>query len=165
MKRLSTVIGTKPVSRLSEKDSAQARTIAAALKPRAHVKRKPLLFTGKNASVAVEAVANELRLDLYRVDLAAVVGKTIGETEKNLDLVFSEAEQAGAILLLLDQADALFGKRTEAKNAHDRYANLEVSRLLQRMEEFGGIVIVTSRSKPRAMAALRRFSVYGFPPT
>jgi SpoVK/Ycf46/Vps4 family AAA+-type ATPase len=164
MKRLSTVIGTKLVSRLGAKDSAQARTIAAALKPRAQVKRKPLLFTGKNASVAVEAVANELRLDLYRINLAAVVGKTIGETEKKLDLVFSEAEQAGAILLL-DEADALFGKRTEVKNAHDRYANLEVSRLLQRMEEFGGIVIVTSRSKPRPMAALRRFSVYGFPPT
>jgi SpoVK/Ycf46/Vps4 family AAA+-type ATPase len=135
------------------------------LKPRAQVKRAPLLFTGKNANVAVEAVANELRLDLYRIVLAAVVGKTIGETEKNLDLVFSEAEQAGAILLLLDEADALFGKRTEVKNAHDRYANLEVSRLLRRMEEFGGIVIVTSSSKPRSAAALRRFSVYGFPPT
>ena len=87
--------------------------------------------------MAAEVLANELRLDLYRIDLPAVVSKYIGETEKNLRRVFDAAEDGGAILFF-DEADALFGKRSEVKDSHDRYANIEVSYLLQRMEAYRG---------------------------
>ena len=89
---------------------------------------------------------NELRLDLYRIDLSAVVSKYIGETEKNLRRVFDAAEEGGAILLF-DEADALFGKRSEVKDSHDRYANIEVSYLLQRMEAYRGLAILTTNMK------------------
>jgi len=85
--------------------------------------------------MAAEILANQLNLDLYRIDLSAVVSKYIGETEKNLRRVFDAAEQGGAILFF-DEADALFGKRSEVKDSHDRYANIEVSYLLQRMEDY-----------------------------
>ena len=89
--------------------------------------------SGTGKTMAAEVLANELRLDLYRIDLSQVVSKYIGETEKNLRRVFDAAEEGGAILLF-DEADALFGKRSEVKDSHDRYANIEVSYLLQRME-------------------------------
>ncbi len=104
------------------------------------------LFTGGSGTgktMAAEVVANALGLDLYRIDLARVVNKYIGETEKNLDRVFAAAEGANAILFF-DEADALFGKRSEVKDAHDRYANIEVSYLLQRMEEYEGVAILAS---------------------
>jgi SpoVK/Ycf46/Vps4 family AAA+-type ATPase len=82
-------------------------------------------------------------LDLYRIDLSAVVSKYIGETEKNLRRVFAAAQESGAILLF-DEADALFGKRTEVKDSHDRYANIEVSYLLQQMETYRGLAILTT---------------------
>ncbi|MEQ9016503.1 MAG: ATP-binding protein, partial [Marinovum algicola] len=85
----------------------------------------------------------ELRLDLYRIDLSAVVSKYIGETEKNLRRIFDAAETSGAILLF-DEADALFGKRTQVKDSHDRHANVEVSYLLQRMEAYQGLAILTT---------------------
>ena len=99
--------------------------------------------SGTGKTMAAEVLANELRLDLYRIDLSQVVSKYIGETEKNLRRVFEAAEVGGAILLF-DEADALFGKRSEVKDSHDRYANIEVSYLLQRMEAYRGLAILTT---------------------
>jgi hypothetical protein len=97
--------------------------------------------TGKTMSAAV--VAGELGLDLYRIDLAGVVSKYIGETEKNLDRIFSAARRAN-VVLFFDEADALLGKRSEVKDAHDRYANIEIAYLLQKMEEHDGVVVLAS---------------------
>ncbi|MEW7847658.1 ATP-binding protein [Massilia aurea] len=102
--------------------------------------------SGTGKTMAAEVLANDLQLDLYRIDLSAVVSKYIGETEKNLRAVFDAAEQGGAILLF-DEADALFGKRSEVKDAHDRYANIETDYLLQRMEAFGGLAILSTNMK------------------
>jgi hypothetical protein len=97
--------------------------------------------TGKTMSAGV--IARELGLDMYKIDLARVVSKYIGETEKNLDRVFSEAVNANAVLFF-DEADALFGKRSEVKDAHDRYANIEISYLLQKMEEYEGLAVLAT---------------------
>ena len=111
--------------------------------------------------MAAEVLASELGLDLYRIDLSPVVSKYIGETEKNLRRVFDAAEEGGAVLLF-DEADALFGKRSEVKDSHDRYANIEVSYLLQRMEAYRGLAILTTNLQGRARpgvpapAAVRR---------
>jgi hypothetical protein len=102
--------------------------------------------SGTGKTMAAEVLARELRLDLYRIDLSAVVSKYIGETEKNLRRVFDAAEQGGSILLF-DEADALFGKRSEVKDSHDRYANIEVGYLLQRMEAYRGLAILTTNMK------------------
>ncbi|MDQ6775593.1 MAG: ATP-binding protein [Actinomycetota bacterium] len=99
--------------------------------------------SGTGKTMAAEVLAAEFALDLYRVDLASVVSKYIGETEKNLRAVFDGAERSGAVLLF-DEADALFGKRSEVRDSHDRYANLEISYLLQRMEEYRGVAILTT---------------------
>ena len=96
--------------------------------------------------MAAEVIAGALQLDLYRIDLSRVVSKYIGETEKNLSRVFDAAEQGGAVLLF-DEADALFGKRSEVKDSHDRYANIEVGYLLQRMEEYRGLAILTTNMR------------------
>jgi len=111
--------------------------------------------SGTGKTMAAEVLANELRLDLYRIDLSSVVSKYIGETEKNLRRVFDAAEQGGAILLF-DEADALFGKRTEVKDSHDRYANIEVSYLLQRMEAYRGLAILTTNRKESLDSAFLR---------
>jgi ATP-dependent 26S proteasome regulatory subunit len=95
---------------------------------------------------AAAVVANELGVDLYRVDLSRVVSKYIGETEKNLKRVFAAAERAGAVLYF-DEADALFGKRTDVKDAHDRFANVEISYLLERLETFKGVAILATNRK------------------
>jgi SpoVK/Ycf46/Vps4 family AAA+-type ATPase len=105
--------------------------------------------------MAAEVLAQELRLDLYRIDLSAVVSKYIGETEKNLRRVFDAAETGGAILLF-DEADALFGKRSEVKDSHDRHANIEVSYLLQRMEAYRGLAILTTNLKDALDDAFKR---------
>jgi len=102
--------------------------------------------SGTGKTLAAEVLAAELHLDLYRIDLSAVVSKYIGETEKNLRAVFDAAETGGAVLLF-DEADALFGKRSEVKDSHDRYANIEVGYLLQRMEAYTGLAILTSNLK------------------
>jgi hypothetical protein len=102
--------------------------------------------SGTGKTMAAEVLAQELQLDLYRIDLSQVVSKYIGETEKNLRRVF-EAAETGAAILLFDEADALFGKRTEVKDSHDRYANIEVSYLLQRMESYRGLAILTTNAK------------------
>ena len=116
------------------------------------------LFAGESGTgktMAAEVLARELQLDLYRIDLSAVVSKYIGETEKNLRRVFDAAEDSGAILLF-DEADALFGKRSEVKDSHDRYANIEVSYLLQRMESYRGLAILTTNLKAALDAAFQR---------
>lgn len=102
--------------------------------------------SGTGKTMAAEVIAGELRLDLYRIDLSSVISKYIGETEKNLRRVFDAAEAGGAILLF-DEADALFGKRSEVKDSHDRHANIEVSYLLQRMESYRGLAILTTNLK------------------
>ena len=102
--------------------------------------------SGTGKTMAAEVLAHELQLDLYRIDLSQVVNKYIGETEKNLRRVFDAAEAGGAILLF-DEADALFGKRSDVKDSHDRYANIEVSYLLQRMEAYRGLAILTTNLK------------------
>jgi len=112
--------------------------------------------SGTGKTMAAEVLANDLRLDLYRIDLSQVVSKYIGETEKNLRRVFDAAEDGGAILLF-DEADALFGKRSEVKDSHDRYANIEVSYLLQRVETYCGLAILTTNMKTALdQAFLRR---------
>lgn len=111
--------------------------------------------SGTGKTMAAEVLANELRLDLYRIDLSSVVSKYIGETEKNLRRVFDAAEAGGAILLF-DEADALFGKRSEVKDSHDRYANIEVSYLLQRMEAYRGLAILTTNLKEALDTAFLR---------
>jgi len=111
--------------------------------------------SGTGKTMAAEVLANELRLDLYRIDLSQVVSKYIGETEKNLRRVFDAAEAGGAILLF-DEADALFGKRSEVKDSHDRYANIEISYLLQRMEEYRGLAILTTNMKEALDTAFLR---------
>ncbi|BAY90274.1 MULTISPECIES: AAA family ATPase [unclassified Tolypothrix] len=98
---------------------------------------------GTGKTMAAEIIAQELQLDLYKIDLSQIVSKYIGETEKNLHRIFTAATNANAILLF-DEADSLFGKRSEVKDAHDRYANLEISYLLQKMEEYEGITILTT---------------------
>jgi len=111
--------------------------------------------SGTGKTMAAEVLANELRLDLYHIDLSQVVSKYIGETEKNLRRVFDAAEEGGAILLF-DEADALFGKRSEVKDSHDRYANIEVSYLLQRMEAYRGLAILTTNMKSALDTAFLR---------
>jgi hypothetical protein len=125
------------------------------------------LFTGPSGTgktLAAEVLAADLRLDLYRIDLSQLVSKYIGETEKNLSAVFEAAERSGAILLF-DEADALFGKRTTVKDSHDRYANIEVSYLLQRMESYRGLAILTTNQRAALdQAFLRRLRfVVAFP--
>jgi hypothetical protein len=111
--------------------------------------------SGTGKTLAAEVLAGELRLDLYRIDLSQVVSKYIGETEKNLRRVFDAAEEGGAVLLF-DEADALFGKRSEVKDAHDRYANIEVGYLLQRMEAYRGLAVLTTNLKGSLDSAFLR---------
>lgn len=111
--------------------------------------------SGTGKTMAAEVLAADLDLDLYRIDLAAVVSKYIGETEKNLRKVFDAAEESGCVLLF-DEADALFGKRSEVRDSHDRYANLEISYLLQRMESYRGVAILTTNMQHALDAAFLR---------
>ncbi|HEV2237670.1 MAG TPA: ATP-binding protein [Ktedonobacterales bacterium] len=111
--------------------------------------------SGTGKTLAAEALANELHLDLYHIDLSAVVSKYIGETEKNLRRLFDAADAGGAVLLF-DEADALFGKRSEVRDSHDRYANIEVSYLLQRMEAYRGLAILTTNMKEALDSAFLR---------
>jgi hypothetical protein len=111
--------------------------------------------SGTGKTMAGEVLANQLRLDLYRIDLSQVISKYIGETEKSLRRVFDAAEESAAILLF-DEADALFGKRSEVKDSHDRYANIEVSYLLQRMEAYRGLAILTTNRRDALDTAFLR---------
>jgi SpoVK/Ycf46/Vps4 family AAA+-type ATPase len=120
--------------------------------------------SGTGKTMAASVIANELGLELFRVDLSGVVSKYIGETEKNPDRVFDAASRS-RVVLFIDEADALFGKRSEVKDAHDRYANIEVSFLLQRMEEYDGVAVLASNLGQNIDEAfLRRIrSVIEFP--
>jgi SpoVK/Ycf46/Vps4 family AAA+-type ATPase len=116
------------------------------------------LFSGSSGTgktLAARVLAAELGMDLYRVDLAAVVNKYIGETEKNLHRVLSRAEELD-VMLLLDEGDALLGQRTEVRSANDRYANLETNYLLQRLEHYQGIVVVTTNAAQYIDTAFQR---------
>ena len=111
--------------------------------------RTRALFSGANGAgktLAAEFLARRLDVALFRIDLSQVVSKYIGETVKNLDRLFDAVESSGAILLF-DEADALFGKRTEVKDSHDRYANIEIDYLLQRLEKFRGLAILSCKRR------------------
>ncbi|MBS1911271.1 MAG: ATP-binding protein [Bacteroidetes bacterium] len=122
--------------------------------------------SGTGKTLAAEVIANDLGLDLYHIDLSQVVSKYIGETEKNLRKIFDAAEEGGAVLLF-DEADSLFGKRSEVKDSHDRHANIEVSYLLQRMESYRGLAILTTNMKsaldPAFLRRLRFVVDFPFP--
>jgi SpoVK/Ycf46/Vps4 family AAA+-type ATPase len=116
------------------------------------------LFGGENGTgktMAAEVIANDLRVSLYRVNLAAIVSKYIGETEKDLSRVFVAAERTG-VILFFDEADALFGKRGEVKDSHDRYANIEINYLLQQFETYRGLAILATNMKAALDAVLTR---------
>jgi len=117
-----------------------------------------MLFTGPSGTgktMAAEIMANELGLDLYKIDLSAIVSKYIGETEKNLERIFREGQNSNAILFF-DEADALFGRRSEVRDSHDRYANIEVAYLLQKMEEYDGVVILATNLRKNMDEAFAR---------
>ncbi len=116
------------------------------------------LFAGESGTgktMSADIMANELGLDLYKIDLSSLVSKYIGETEKNLDRIFTEATTSNAILFF-DEADAIFGKRSEVKDSHDRYANIEISYLLQRMEGYDGVVILATNLRANMDDAFTR---------
>ena len=110
---------------------------------------------GTGKTMAAEVMAAELGLDLYKIDLSTVISKYIGETEKNLERIFNEAEASNAILFF-DEADALFGKRSEVRDSHDRYANVEISYLLQRMEAYNGVTILATNLRSNLDEAFTR---------
>src|SRR5947207_6319469 len=116
--------------------------------------------------MAAEVIAGDLNIDLYKIDLSGVVSKYIGETEKNLDRIFTAAENANAILFF-DEADALFGKRSEVKDSHDRYANIEINYLLQRMETYRGLAVLATNMRsaldPAFLRRIRFVVTFPFP--
>jgi SpoVK/Ycf46/Vps4 family AAA+-type ATPase len=145
---------TDTSAQLSGATVAEVRRIAAALRHRARAAAdgpvqsqssgNVLLFSGPSGTgkvLAAQALAHELGLNLFKVDVKQITNKFIGETEKNLSAIFQEGQASNAVLFF-DEADALFGKRTDVKDSHDRYANLEVNSLLQQIEGFRGIVIL-----------------------
>lgn len=149
---------------LSQSQKAMLQKIIAAARavpgPSRDSKRSGIsvLFTGLDTAaktLTLQILARELDVDLFRVDLSAIVSKYIGETEKNLRQVFETAEPTSAILFF-DEADALFGKRTDVKDSHDRYANIEVNYLLQRMESYKGVAILALNQKTKIDETLRR---------
>ncbi|MFD4837431.1 AAA family ATPase [Achromobacter sp. NPDC058515] len=156
---------------LPESQLAVLRKLAAQLRQRHRVRPESraaaapsrgqglaALFSGEGGTgktLAAEALAREAGLDLYRVDLSAVVSRHIGETEKNLRRLFEAAEDSGAILIF-DEADALFGKRSEVRDSHDRYANIEVGYLLQRIESYPGLTVLNAKQKSSLDSAFLR---------
>jgi ATPase family associated with various cellular activities (AAA) len=122
--------------------------------------------TGTGKTLAAEVLASALALDLYRIDLSQVVSKYIGETEKNLRRIFEAAGDSGAVLLF-DEADALFGRRSEVRDSHDRYANVEISYLLQAMESYRGLAVLTTNMRsaldPAFLRRLRFVVTFPFP--
>jgi SpoVK/Ycf46/Vps4 family AAA+-type ATPase len=147
MRPVGTVTGVATLA-VSPVVREQLASVADAVKAVAATKvPTTLLLTGASAdaAAAAHAVAHDTGRDLYRIDLSAVVSKYIGETEKNLDRIFAAADPGHAILFF-DEADALFGKRSEVKDSHDRYANVEVAYLLQRLESFHGLAIFATNT-------------------
>jgi SpoVK/Ycf46/Vps4 family AAA+-type ATPase len=111
--------------------------------------------SGTGKTMAAEIIARDLGLELYKIDLSSVVSKYIGETEKNLDRIFQEGQTSNAILFF-DEADALFGKRSEVRDSHDRYANIEIAYLLQKMDEYDGVVILATNLRKNMDEAFSR---------
>jgi len=158
---------TGSLSSIKSKPRRKARTPRSSIlkqgkaRPVVRTRRSPrgrVWLAGRSAASAqalAGRVAAELGSDLYRVDLSQVTGKYIGETEKNLARVFSDAEKTGAVLFF-DEADALFGKRSEVRDSHDRYANQEVSYLMQQIETFPGTVILASNRRSNINEAFLR---------
>jgi SpoVK/Ycf46/Vps4 family AAA+-type ATPase len=136
------------------RDETNLRELLGTLKTSAR-RSAIAVVTGAAAGAIVQRLATAASLEVHRVDLGEVVSKYIGETEKNIDRVFAEAEKAGAVLLF-DEADALFGKRTDVKDAHDRYANLEFGYLLQRMESSEGLSILATNTTVNIDDAFKR---------
>jgi len=117
-----------------------------------------MLFSGPpgtGKTMGAEVISRELGLDMYKIDLSTVVSKYIGETEKNLERIFKEAETSNAILFF-DEADSLFGKRSEVRDSHDRYANIEIAYLLQRMEAYDGVTILATNLRANLDEAFTR---------
>jgi SpoVK/Ycf46/Vps4 family AAA+-type ATPase len=145
-----------------KKVTSYARKSLANYKSTSNIKsnvKKVALFTGADSTgktLAAETLASNTKKDLYRIDLGRVVSKYIGETEKNLEKIFKRAENKNWILFF-DEADALFGKRTEVKDSHDRYANFDINYLLQRIDSYTGLVILATNKKTNLdQAFLRR---------
>ena len=125
---------------------------------RKRIVKKISLFTGTDGNgktLAAETLARSTKKDLYRVDLSQIVSKYIGETEKNLEKIFKRVENKDWILFF-DEADALFGKRTEVKDSHDRYANIEINYLVERIENYPGLVILATNKKTNLDNAFMR---------
>jgi len=145
---------------VAENYSDKAGTNIASTKTTNRKKGSLVLFsgpTGTGKTLAATVIANELKRPIYKVNLSMVVSKYIGETEKNLEQLFTEAENKNWILFF-DEADALFGKRTGVKDAHDKYANIETAYLLQRIEDHNGLIILATNMKNNIDDAfLRRF--------
>ena len=141
----------EPELRLPARFRVPLSELALFIRPRCDAKGVRILLAGKNRSrrlVAAQTLAHNLGKDLYRVDLSAVVSEYIGETEKNLGRVFSAAKDSHAVLFF-DEADALFGKRTDVKDSHDRYANIEINYLLRRSEKYAGLTILATSNRTR----------------
>jgi SpoVK/Ycf46/Vps4 family AAA+-type ATPase len=150
----STVKSVRPLSSLSLPPEILGKLQNIASSISTGTAANTLILTGNPSSsaAAAEAIAHNTGRELLRVDLAAITSKYIGETEKNLERVFATADPTQTILFF-DEADALFGKRSEVEDSHDRYANLETSYLLQRIESFPGLVIFATRSSSGAPPA------------
>jgi SpoVK/Ycf46/Vps4 family AAA+-type ATPase len=138
-------------------DSEALRSIAARLRDTPG-RGVIALFAGTDRTgktTAAEALAKEANASLYRVDLNQIVSKYIGETEKNIDAIFSDAEASHSVLFF-DEADALFGKRSDVKDSHDRYANIEIDYLLKRLESFSGLAILATNRREKVDDAVAR---------
>jgi ATPase family associated with various cellular activities (AAA) len=150
----------EPELRLPARFRVPLSELALFIRPRCGAKGVRILFPGKDRSrrlVAAQTLAHTLGKDLYRVDLNAVVSEYIGETEKNLSRVFNAAKDSHAVLFF-DEADALFGKRTDVEDSHDRYANIEINYLLRRSEKYAGLTILAASNRTRVdKRLLRRF--------
>ena len=154
--------GGRSGAKLAVRDVARIRRIAAAV--RKNSRPIPLVLGGRDAAAAADAIASQLGLTLFRIDLSKVVSKYIGETEKNLANVLAGAEASGAILFF-DEAEALFGKRSSVKDAHDRYSNATVNSLLRGLRSHDGLVIFVSEAGVAVRIKWRRyFSFHHFPP-
>lgn len=154
---LKSTISSLPDKQL-ESLHRNASTIVTELQKPLAVKNKRLLFIGApgtGKTTLASLIGEQLGMAVYKIDLSMIVSKYIGETEKNLELVFAKAENKGWILFF-DEADALFGKRTNVRDAHDRYANIEIAYLLERIEKYNGIVILATNMKSNIDEAFKR---------